>query len=336
MKKTTLLSTAAITLLFGACKNNSEFDGFTKAENGLHYKFFNHDENGVKVAEGDGITFSYVISNNKNDSVIVDSKNVSQDGSGYTKFLMPKSSFVGSLEDGMAMMVKGDSAAFIFSADSFFLKTMRMNELPPQIKPGEKLKAIVKIKDVIVKKELEANQKQQMAEQEKMMKEAEGKEKTDLDKYLTDNKITVKPTESGLYFIETKKGKGSKPKAGDEVEVNYTGRLLDGKMFDSSIEADAKEGNVYNPQRPYGSIKFILGQGQVIKGWDEAIGLLSKGGKAKIVIPSNLAYGPNGGGPIPPFAPLVFDVELVNFGPAPAQPKADMQEQHGPNDGHNH
>ncbi|MDO8999514.1 MAG: FKBP-type peptidyl-prolyl cis-trans isomerase [Bacteroidota bacterium] len=324
MKKVTFLSTAIITLLFSACKNDSEFEGFTKAENGLNYKFFNHDENGAKVLEGDGITFSYLITNNKNDSLIVDSKSVSQDGSGYTKFLMPKTSFVGSLEDGMAMMAKGDSAAFIFSADSFFLKTMRMNELPPQFKPGEKLKAIVKIKDVINKKDLEANQKQQMAEQEAKMKEAEGQEKIVLDKYLADNKITVKPTESGLYLIETKKGSGAKPKAGDEVEVNYTGRLLDGKMFDSSIEKDAKEGNVFNPQRPYGPFKFILGQGAVIKGWDEAIGMLSKGGKAKIILPSNLGYGPNGGGPIPPFSPLAFEVELVSFGPAPAQPEGQM------------
>ena len=324
MKKVTFLSTAAIALLFGACKNDSEFDGFTKAENGLHYKFFSHDENGAKLNEGDGITFSYIISNNKNDSLIVNSKSVSQDGSGYTKFLMPKTSFVGSLEDGMAMMAKGDSAAFIISADSFFLKTMRMNELPAQFKPGEKLKAIVKIKDVIGKKELEANQKQQMAEQEKMMKEAEGKEKETLDKYLADNKVTVKPTESGLYFIETKKGSGAKPKVGDEVEVNYTGRLLDGKLFDTSIESVAKEGNAFNPQRPYGPFKFILGQGQVIKGWDEAIAMLSKGGKAKIILPSNIAYGPNGGGPIPPFAPLTFEVELVSFGPAPAQPQGQM------------
>ncbi|MBA2610800.1 MAG: FKBP-type peptidyl-prolyl cis-trans isomerase [Bacteroidetes bacterium] len=325
MKKITILSTAAIALLFGACGSDSDYEGYTRAENGLHYKFFNHDENAVKVTEGDGLTFSYVISNNKNDSLIVDSKSVSQDGTGYTKFLMPKTSFVGSLEDGMAMMCKGDSAAFIISADSFFLKTMRMNELPKQFKPGEKLKAIVKIKDVIGKKELAENQKQQQAEMEKKMKEAEGLEKQTLDKYLSDNKITVKPTESGLYFIETKKGSGPKPKAGDQVEVNYAGRLLDGKLFDTSIESVAKEGNVFNPQRPYGPFKFILGQGQVIKGWDEAISLLSKGGKAKIVLPSSIAYGPNGaGGAIPPFAPLTFDVELISFGPAPAQPEGQM------------
>ena len=321
MKKVIFLSTAAMALLFVACKDSSDFEGYTKAENGLHYKFFNRNENGVKLAEGDGITFSYLIKNNKNDSIIVDSKTVSQDGTGYTKFLMPKTSFVGSLEDGMAMMSKGDSAAFIFSADSFFLKTMRMNELPKQFKPGEKLKAIVKIKDVIGKKELEENQKQQMAEREKMMKEAEGKEKLDLEKYIADNKITVKPSETGVYVVESKKGSGPKPKLGDEVELTYVGKLVSGKVFDTSIESVAKENNMFNPQRPYTPLKFILGQNMVIKGMEEAVMQLSKGSKAIMILPSNMAYGPNGGGPIPPFAPLTFEVELISFHPAPAQPE---------------
>ncbi len=119
MKKVTLLATAAIAIVFGAC-SDSKFDGYTKAENGLHYKFFNQDEAGKKVQLGDGIIISYVISKQKNDSVIVDSKSVSQDGSGSVSFTMRKSSFTGSFEDGMMMMAKGDSAAFIVSADSFF------------------------------------------------------------------------------------------------------------------------------------------------------------------------------------------------------------------------
>ena len=92
MKKVTLLVTAAIALVFGAC-NDSQFDGFTKAESGLHYKFFNHDENGAKVQEGDGITIRYIISKQTNDSIIINSKDVSQDGTGYVPFGMSKSSF---------------------------------------------------------------------------------------------------------------------------------------------------------------------------------------------------------------------------------------------------
>ena len=103
--------------------NSSEFEGYTKAENGLNYKFFNHDEKGVKPVTGDGVGFKYIIKIKSNDSVLVDSKMVVQDGSGVFRIMMPKSSFKGSLEDAMMMMAKGDSASFIISADSFFLNT---------------------------------------------------------------------------------------------------------------------------------------------------------------------------------------------------------------------
>jgi peptidylprolyl isomerase len=82
--------------------------------------------------------------------------------------------------------------------------------------------------------------------------------------------------------------------------VHYTGRLLDGTKFDSSLDRN-------DP------IEFKLGQGMVIKGWDEGIALLKVGGKALLIIPSNLAYGSRGaGGVIPPFSPLTFEVELVS------------------------
>jgi len=311
MKKVTLLATAAIALVFGAC-NDSKFDGYTKAENGLHYKFFNHDENGTKVQEGDGILIRYIIMNQKNDSVIVDSKNASRDGSGYTQFGMQKSSFKGSFEDGMMMMAKGDSAEFIIPADSFFLKSMRSNELPKGFKSGDHLKGIFKIKEITPKKEIEGMQKKQMAEQEARMKEQEAKakereplEKAEMDKYLADNKIKAKPTASGLIYIETKKGSGDSPKETDIVKVHYTGKLLDGTVFDSSVQRGEP-------------IEFPLNQ--VIRGWTEGLQLMKKGGKATLVLPSSIAYGPQGAGDkIAPYSSLVFEVELIDFKPAPAQ-----------------
>jgi FKBP-type peptidyl-prolyl cis-trans isomerase FkpA len=310
MKKATLLATSVLALVTSSC-NDSKFDGFTKAENGLHYKFFNHDESGTKIQKGDGIIFRYVISNQKNDSVIVDSKNVSEDGSGYVKFLMGESTFKGSFEDGMLMMAKGDSAEFIVSADSFFLKTNRQNELPKGIMAGDHLKGVFKIKDIRTKKELEANQKQQQAEQEARQKEMEAlakemepKEKPAMEKYIKDNNIKVKPTASGLYYMEIKKGSGPSPKATDMVKVIYKGTLLDGTEFDSSD----KHG---------GAVEF--GVNQVIPGWTEALQLMRKGGKAKLLIPSAIAYGPRGGGPIPPYSPLVFELELIDIMAAPEQ-----------------
>jgi FKBP-type peptidyl-prolyl cis-trans isomerase len=108
-------------------------------------------------------------------------------------------------------------------------------------------------------------------------------------------------TSSGLDYIEVEAGSGAQAEAGRTVSVHYTGKLQDGKVFDSSVSRG-------DP------IRFQLGCGQVIKGWDEGIALMKVGGKAQLVIPSDLAYGERGagGGVIPPNATLVFDVELVS------------------------
>ena len=102
-------------------------------------------------------------------------------------------------------------------------------------------------------------------------------------------------------FIITEEGDGVNPPVGSKVKVHYSGTLLDGTKFDSS----------YDRGEPF---TFELGVGQVIKGWDEGIALLSKGSKGVLYIPSTLAYGSNGaGGIIPPNAVLIFEVELVDF-----------------------
>lgn len=301
MNKISMLLSSALLVGLVSC-NKSEFEGYEKAENGLYYKFFTHDENGAKPIEGDGVAFKYIFKLLSNDSVIVSSANVSQDGSGVTRFMMPKSSFVGSLEDAMMMMAVKDSASFIVSADSFYLKTQKEQALPPFIKPGDKLKVDIKMVEITTKKQIEENQKKQQEE----IAALEGAEKPKLDAYLASNKITTAPTASGLIFIETQKGKGKDhPTATDVVTVHYTGTLLDGTKFDSSVDRGEPT-------------TFPLNQ--VIPGWTEAIQLMTKGSKAKLIIPSSLGYGPRGGGPIPPFSTLVFDVELIDFKAGSAQP----------------
>ena len=106
-------------------------------------------------------------------------------------------------------------------------------------------------------------------------------------------------TASGLEYTETEAGAGVQAVAGKTVKVHYTGKFPDGKVFDSSVSRGEP-------------LEFVLGQGRVIKGWDEGIALMKVGGKAQLTIPSHLAYGERGaGGVIPPNATLVFDVELV-------------------------
>jgi peptidylprolyl isomerase len=111
----------------------------------------------------------------------------------------------------------------------------------------------------------------------------------------------VVTTDSGLKYEDLKEGTGEPAKKGDTVEVHYTGRLKDGTKFDSSLDRN----------RPF---SFKLGAGQVIKGWDEGVAGMKVGGKRKLVIPPELAYGKKGaGGVIPPDAELTFEVELLKI-----------------------
>ena len=298
MKQFSLVAVAAIALVAASC-SDSQFDGYKKAENGLHYKFFTETEGQKKVEVGDGIVVRYIISKESNDSVLIDSKRVSRDGSGYAQFALNESSFKGSFEDGLMMMSAGDSASFIVSADSFFLKTNGEMSLPPGFKPGEFVKGIFKVKEIRNKAQMDSLRKKQEEERMAKLKELEAKEKVDLEKYLADNKVTVKPTESGIYIIELKKGTGSSsPKPTDIVVANYSGKLLNGEVFDSSEQHGEP-------------LKYPLNQ--LIPGWVEAFSKMKKGAKAKLIVPSAQAYGAQGNSRIPPFSTLVFEIELLDF-----------------------
>ncbi|MBV7440840.1 FKBP-type peptidyl-prolyl cis-trans isomerase [Weeksellaceae bacterium TAE3-ERU29] len=110
----------------------------------------------------------------------------------------------------------------------------------------------------------------------------------------------IKTTESGIAYKVIKQGTGKQAKLGDVVKVKYTGKTIDGKVFDSSEQS-----------QPEG-IEFPLTQGSLIPGWIEAVQLMKEGGKAEFYIPSELGYGDNAAGPdIKPGSTLVFDLELV-------------------------
>ena len=131
---------------------------------------------------------------------------------------------------------------------------------------------------------------------EKRLAEAKAKQEAELEKVATG----FEKTNSGLRYQIIQKGDGIKAEKGKTVSVHYKGQLIDGTVFDSS----------YKRNQP---IDFPLGVGQVIPGWDEGIGLLNVGDKARLVIPSHLGYGSRGaGGVIPPDANLIFDVELMD------------------------
>jgi len=132
-------------------------------------------------------------------------------------------------------------------------------------------------------------------------KNADSEEVADTIKKIKKKWPKARFTNSGMYFIVTREGKGDTPSPGSTISANYTGRLLsNGRKFDSS----------YDRGKP---ITFKVGVGQVIRGWDEALIHMKRGEKRTLIIPPKLAYGDRSAGPIPPNSWLVFDVELVDF-----------------------
>ncbi len=210
-----------------------------------------------------------------------------------------------SLEECFSLIGKGDSAVFFLSADSLY-KNSYGQPAPAELQ-GTKVEFHVGVVDVFTPEEFDA---WNLAK----LKDAIAAEKPTIEAYVKENGIEAQVTEEGVYYQITEMGAGEKPQTGQTVKVNYTGYLLDGTIFDTSIEEIAKNSGNFNPMRPYQPIDFALGEGRVIKGWDIGIGLLPKGSKAKLIIPSPLAYGDRGaGGAIKPNAILVFDVELVDI-----------------------
>jgi FKBP-type peptidyl-prolyl cis-trans isomerase len=163
--------------------------------------------------------------------------------------------------------------------------------------PIEELQTV--LQPFFQRKQQEAMIKQQ-EEAEKAANEQFGDVKVQGEKFLEDNKTKpgVKVTASGLQYIVMKEGKGKQPTESSDVEVHYHGTTPDGTVFDSSVERGE-------------SITFNASQ--VIPGWTEGLQLMKEGAKFKFFIPQELAYGanPRSGGPIKPFMPLVFEVELI-------------------------
>jgi FKBP-type peptidyl-prolyl cis-trans isomerase len=299
MKKLKFMALIAFVAGVAACNKNSK-NGYQSTETGLQYKFYLQNSDARKPAIGDFAHMEISYFTDK-DSLLFSSEKFG------SKFVIKveEPAYKGDIMEGIKMMAEGDSASFLVSADSFYVYNVG-GMLPSDITPGSKIRFEIRMDRVQSLEELETEKRENARIQAE-------KEKQAIDNYLSENKITAQPLESGLIIIERVKGNGKKPQNGQLVKVNYTGKLLDGKVFDTSIEADAKAAGVYNPQRPYKPFEFTLGAGQVIRGWDEGIAQLSVGSKATLIIPSNLAYGPQDMGIIPPNSTLVFEVELVGI-----------------------
>ncbi|PWJ57683.1 FKBP-type peptidyl-prolyl cis-trans isomerase [Dyadobacter jejuensis] len=281
-----------ITILAAACNNYRT----QVTDSGLKYQIFDHNDDARKAKLGDIMSFHLVLKNGA-DSTLRDTY---KEGSPM-KMVLQEPPFKGSFEEGLTLLAAGDSARFLVNADTLFAKMQQ--PLPPMIAKGSDISFTVKILDVQTSEEFQKGQTEAAAKQ----KEVDAKVIAD---YMAKNNLTGKgtKTESGLVYIVEKAGSGKSPAAGDKVQVNYVGKFLDGKEFDSS------KGTPLDLQ---------VGAGMVIPGWEEGIMLMKKGEKGLLIIPSGLAYGPETYGPIPGNSVLQFELELVDFSkgaklPAPA------------------
>jgi FKBP-type peptidyl-prolyl cis-trans isomerase len=205
------------------------------------------------------------------------------------------------IDEAIGTMKKGTKSKVIVPSKMAFGETGRSN----LVAPYTTLIYEVEIVDVQSKAEYDKEQAEMKKKEAQKTDEAKKQETTLREKYLKEHNITVKPTASGLYYIEKAKGTGPQAVPGKNVKVHYTGTLLDGTKFDSSRDKNQP-------------LEFTIGKGQMIKGFDEGFQLMKKGGKATFIVPSSLGYGDRNMGNIPPYSTLVFDVELVDVTDAPA------------------
>ncbi|MDR0603691.1 MAG: FKBP-type peptidyl-prolyl cis-trans isomerase [Bacteroidales bacterium] len=259
---------------------SSGYEGYEETGTGLYYRFY--VENATRhVPENDEIISIVMSIQTEKDSIVQEAKQM--------KIAMQKPKFRGDIFEALSLMHEGDSASFIINAKQYY-NMYHYGQVPSFVKDDKTmLWFTVKIDTIMSIEEYQSFVNRTRYE----------KEINDIVTYMQQNNIMASPLSSGLYYVETKVGQGSTPQKGQSCTVNYTGKLLDGTIFDSSVG-----------RGPY---SFQLGVGQVIQGWEEGIALMKKNGSATLIIPSYLAYGERDMGNIPPNSPLVFEIELMDI-----------------------
>jgi len=302
---------SAVIAVNTGCNSGGEF----KKLNGIEYKIVKHGAGKSKAAMGDIVEFHILA---KVDTLVLGDSRKQQEGKpAVIRVDSVKGS--GQWQSVFPMLTAGDSAVVQIWCDTM-IKNLppQQQQLPPWLKKGNKVVITLKVESI---KSMAEYQKDMQTKQAAMQKEMQDKAASQapvddkiIQDFLAKNNIKASKTNSGIYYVIHKEGKGDMIQKGQNVTIDYTGKTLDGKMFDSNT--DPAKGHV----QPF---SFNVGTGQVIPGWDEAVLLMKKGTNATIYIPSPLAYGPRGAGPdIGPNSVLMFDMEVkdVKAGKAESQP----------------
>lgn len=281
-----LIFSFLITVLHAQTNKNKTL----KPPGGLEYRIFKSNP-GAKATIGDLVFFK--LKGKVSDSILYDTYRNLQ--SPYMYMTVHENFRKGSIEEGLTLLTRGDSALFILNSDSFFINYGIAP--PPFVKKADPFYFYLKVDSIVTKKTL---MERKATEELKNAAKQQGEIKL-IEEYIKSTGKVFTKTASGLYYIVTKKTIGAKAAYGDKVGAIYTGKLLNGTVFDSNKSSG----------QPF---EFTLGLRMVIAGWDEIFGILNEGENATIVLPSSLGYGAEGSGSsIGPYSPLVFDVEFIKI-----------------------
>lgn len=279
-----LTSAAFLLLAVSACNK----DGYTVSNTGLHYNLI-REVSKEKAHPGQVLQLNMAYYNSK-DSLLYDSRVI---GDSFLLELTPPT-FIGGLEEGLAMLGEGDSASFLLPADSIFDKLFHVR-LPSYINKGDQLRFNVGVISVLDPPELKAKLREFSIRRDKAEQRA-------IENYLAQNNLHIKPAEPGIYFVVMREGQGRKPVTGDSVEVAYTGRTLNGQVFDASEKAGR-------------NLKYRIGTAGMLDAWENAVTSMKEGSLARLILSSGHAFGSSTAGPVPPGTPVVFDIELIRIIP---------------------
>lgn len=304
-QRTLLLMAAGLMAVSPVNKSNAQTvaksamrPGYNALPGGLQYKIIKHGTGKNTPNQGDALEFNVKWKVGKydgksKDSLLVDSRTLNAGKPLNMPYSEPK--FAGDMQAVFPYLHVGDSAVIIVSIDSL-KKTMKDQAFPPFAKNGRFFiyeVALVSITDKDkVASDAAINAKKQSDADEVLLKD-----------YFAKNKLNPTKTASGLYYTISKEGSGETITPGKTVSMLYTGKLLDGKVFDSNVDPQ------FNHTEPF---TIQAGAHAVIPGFDEAILLAKKGMKMTAYIPSVLGYGAQSPAPsIPANAVMVFDVEVT-------------------------
>ena len=305
-----LLVIAALVLLLRTYRGGS----FKETATGLQYRVVSKGK-GPGPQEGDILLLDVCY---KTEKGVVLFSTVDQEfpmALPYSESTAPKN---GGFLEAISMLQKGDRLICKLNAEKSLGGSLEYFMTAQYgLKKNEEILLHLHLRDIMPEEAYKTWETEQIAmlqkrQQERAAQQLKEDAKT-IANYLKENKIEAHAADSGLYYVIDTPGQGAQPKLGDKVKVNYTGRLLDGKVFDTSLADVAEQHGMHSPGRAYEAIEFQVGVGQVIKGWDEGIMYLRQGTKARLFIPSTLAYGSQsvGNGLIPANAILMFDIALV-------------------------